>query len=376
MKKVPAILTIVLGILLIVGSYFLLPVLYKKDEKRPKAKKEKKIEMPTVIVGTVKNETIPVTVNTTGNLVAKNRVELFAEVQGVFTESARAFKPGVRYAKGDILLRIRGDENFANLQAQKSTLYNLITTSLPDLKIDYAEGFDEWKDYVEDFSMDDPVEALPEPSTTKEKVFISSRNIYTTYYNVKSLEIRQAKYVIRAPFSGVLTAADITPGTLVRQGQRLGEFISTNVFELEVDVMASLSEYLKVGKKVSIRSITDSNKEWSGTVVRINNKVDRASQTVKVYLQLSGNDLKEGLYLEAMVQAKAEKEVIELPRNLLIDRSSLYIVEEGKLKLVEVEPVYFKDKTAIIRGLTDGSKVVMKALPGAYEGMQVKLLEE
>ena len=373
MKKV---ITVSLGILLITGSFFIQPYLFSKPKKSEEEKKEKKTNTPTVIVTTVANKTIPITVKTTGSLMSKNRVELFAEVQGVFQQRSKAFKPGVRYAKGDVLIKIRGDENYANLQAQKSTLYNLISTSLPDLKIDHAEGFAKWEKYAQEFSMDKPIQPLPEPSTDKEKVFISSKNIYTTYYNVKSLEIRQSKYVIRAPFSGVLTAADITSGTLVRQGQRLGEFISTNTFELEVDITASMSDFLKIGKKVEVQDINNADQKWMGTVSRINGKVDRASQTVKVYLQVSGKGLKEGMYLEAIVQAKEEENVFELPRSLLIDKKSLYIAKGDQLKLIDVDPVYFTERTALVKGLSDGDKVLMKALPGAYDGMPVQLLEE
>jgi len=341
-------ISIGVGILVLVGSYFLQASLFSKPKNnlsKEDPKKEKKQQnIPTVFVTTVENTTIPITVKTTGSLLAKNRVELFAEVQGVFEQQSKAFKPGIRYKQGETLLKIRGDENLANLQAQKSTLYNLITTSLPDLKIDHAAGFPNWEKYVQDFDMNKPIQELPTPASTKEKVFISSKNIYTTYYTAKSLEIRQRKYVIRAPFSGILTAADITPGTLVRQGQRLGEFISTNTFELEVDVTASLSNYLKIGKKVKVQSINDHDQTWEGTVTRINGKVDRASQTVKVYLQLSGKGLQEGLYLEAVINANEEENVFELPRNLLVDKKKLYIARNDELVLQEIEPVYSYEK--------------------------------
>lgn len=360
------------------GAFFAKPALLfgsKEDKtKKKKADKEKQLNTPKVFVTSVQNQTLPITIQATGSLMAKNRVELFAEVQGLFQPTAKAFKPGVRYQKGEVLLKIRGDENFANLQAQKSTLYNLITTSLADLKIDYPEAFPNWEKYVEAFDMEQAIQPLPKATSTKEKVFIASRNIYSTYYNVKSLEIRQSKYVIRAPFSGVLTASDITPGTLVRQGQRLGEFISTGTYELEVDVMASLSQYLKVGKKVVIQ--TETGKPLEGTVIRINGKVDRTSQTVTVYLQVRGQDLQEGMYLEAIIQAKEEENVYELPRNLLVDKKAVYIVKDGKLALTTIEPVYFTDKSAIVRGLQSGDKVLIKPLPGAFNGMPVEVLEE
>jgi len=369
----------IIGIIILAASILLYqnPEVFAKSAENKKPDGEaKKANITTAFVRNVENRQIPITVTATGSLMAKDRIELFAEVQGVFEESSKSFKPGVRYGKGEMLLKMRGDENYANLQAQKSTLYNLITTSLPDLKIDYPEAFPNWEKYVKEFDLEKPVKPLPEATATKEKVFISSKNIFTTYYNVKSLEIRQGKYLIRAPFSGVLTAADITPGTLVRAGQRLGEFISTGTFELEVAVNASFAPYLQVGKSVEVRSINDHSKTWTGKVVRINGKVDRESQTTTVYLQVQGNNLQEGMYLEATIKAREEENVFELPRNLLIDQNKVYIAKDGKLGLITIQPIHFSEQTVIVKGLENGMKVLAKGLPGAFSGMAVELLEE
>ena len=51
-------------------------------------------EVKTVFVQEVVNDTVPIIIPANGNLTAKNRLELYAEVQGVFRSSAHDFKPG------------------------------------------------------------------------------------------------------------------------------------------------------------------------------------------------------------------------------------------------------------------------------------------
>ncbi len=51
-------------------------------------------------------------------------------------------------------------------------------------------------------------------SSEKENYFITGRGIVSSYYNLKNLEQRLSKYVISAPFSGILTEALVTEGTL------------------------------------------------------------------------------------------------------------------------------------------------------------------
>ena len=79
------------------------------------------------------------------------------------------------------------------------------------------------------------------------------------------MEEHYQKFRISAPFTGVLTEANVNPGTLIRTGQKLGEFIDPSVYELEVAVNKSYSELLKVGKEVTLTNI-DHTKTWKGKV--------------------------------------------------------------------------------------------------------------
>lgn len=69
-----------IGLALIVFSFFALKFFIDmKNKKRPTPKKVVK----TVFIDTVKNKTIPIIIPANGNLTAKKRVEIYAEVQGI-----------------------------------------------------------------------------------------------------------------------------------------------------------------------------------------------------------------------------------------------------------------------------------------------------
>jgi hypothetical protein len=132
---------------------------------------------------------------------------------------------------------------------------------------------------------------------------------------------------------------------------------------------------LSVGKKVTVREPGASSHQWSGHIIRINGKVNPAMQTVQVFIQVSGDGLKEGMYLEAWMNGQEKTNAYEVPRNLLVDDHQLYTVEDGALKLVPVEPVHFNQNTVIVKGLENGAQLISKAVPGAYAGMMVVLDE-
>lgn len=340
------------------------------NNKRPVRTVPKTIK--TVYTTPVINTDIPIILKANGNIVASRKVELFSEVQGIFKETALPFKAGQSYRKGQVLMDIDSREFYTSLLAQRSTLFDLITGMMPDLRFDYPDAFKHWDAYLKNFDIQKPLSPLPEPTSDKEKYFVNGRQVVSTYYSIKNLEERYNKYKIVAPFSGVLTESLVNPGTLIRSGQKLGEFVSMNDFELEVNVNEQYIDILKVGEPVGLFDLTG-ERTWNGQVKRVNGRIDQNTQTVQVFIGVTGQGLIEGMYLEASIRARSENNVIEIPRSLLINQSEVFVVEDDKLAIKRVEPVHFTNKTAIIRGLADGTQLVSRPIPGAYSGMLVKV---
>ncbi|WP_121666735.1 efflux RND transporter periplasmic adaptor subunit [Mesonia aquimarina] len=364
--------SIFIGLLILIGAgafaYYLIDS--NKKEKPPVQKTVK-----TVFVDTVQNTSVPVQLPANGSLIAKNRIELFSEVQGVFQYSAKEFRPGQSYKRGQVLIKLNAQEYTASVQSAKSELYNQIAAIMPDLRLDYPEVFPKWEKYLNDYDLEKTTPQLPEISNSKERYFITGRGILSTYYNVKNLEERLIKYTIIAPFDGVLTEAVVTKGALVRQGQKLGEFIDPSVYELEVSIAKEYSDLLKEGEKVKLTDL-EGKKNYSGIVSRINASIDQNTQSIRVYIEVKNDSLKEGMYLEAQVEAKQVENAILIDRKLLVDQTQLYIVRDNVLDLVEVNPVYTSEEKAVIKGLKNGTRYVNKPVSGAYAGMPVKVFQD
>ena len=361
-----------LAILLLVGSFFGAKYIIDNNNK-PKPTFEKVVK--TVFVQEAKNSTVPIVIPTNGTLTAKNRFELYAEVQGVFQSSANDFKAGQPYKRGQLLIRINASEYYASVQAAKSEFYNLVTSLMPDLRLDYPEAFPVWQEYLSGFDVNKSVPPLPETASDKVKYFITGRGVYAAYYNLKNLEQRLGKYSITAPYSGILTEALVTKGTLIRSGQKLGEFIDTSVYEVELAIGKTFSDLLKIGEEVALAT-PQGAKTYTGTVSRINGRIDPETQTIKVFVEVAGDDLKEGMYLEARLEAREQENAIKISRKLLVDEGEIFVVRDSILDLLSVQPVYFSPKEVVVQGVPDGTQIVSKPVPGAYAGMLVKVNKE
>ncbi len=327
-----------------------------------------------VFVDTVYNKKIPIVIPATGNLFAKDRLEIFAEVEGLFLNSARDFRPGQQFNRGELLLQINSSEYAASVQSARSNLYNLITSIMPDLRLDYPDSFSKWQTYLNSFETNKTTPPLPEPSSDQERYFITGRNITTTFFEIKNMEERLSKFNIRAPFNGIITEALVTKGSLIRPGQKLGEFINPAVYEMEVSVTNNFVDFLETGKKVLLTNL-EKTREYDGTISRINARIDQNTQTVKVFVEVKGEQLREGMFLEANLDAREEENAYILARKLLVNESQIYIVDEGKLNLLDVEFIYATEREVVVKGIPDGTLILSDVLPGAFAGQPVTIMQ-
>jgi len=362
-------ITIILGIVLIAGAVLISKKMIA-NKKKPRVKATKIIK--TVFADAIKNSEIPVIITANGNLQAKYKMQLFTEVQGVLKSANKEFKPGTTYRKGETILRINSDEFFANTQSQKSNYINSIISILPDIRLDYPEEYKKWQNYLKSLDVNKSVPKLPILNSDKERYFISGRGINTAYYTLKNVEVKLRKFQLTAPYNGIVTEALVTAGTLVRGGQKLGEFINTSVYEMEVSINAEFASLLQKGNTVKLHN-TEKTKQYIGKVIRVNGNVDTKSQTVKAYIEVAHRDLKQGMFLEADLRAKTIKNAVEISRKLLINNQQIFAVNDTVLQLINVEPVYFSAEKVIVKGLKNGTKILSKTVPGSYDGMQVKI---
>jgi len=364
---------VVVAVLILAGGVLIRKQLAAGKKPMPR-KPETMVSM--AFAETVDNGTVSTSVKATGRLMAKNRLELFAEVQGLMLPDGGVFKPGNAFSAGQTLVSIRSDDFRAGLVAQRSAFHSKLANVLPDLKADFPSSFPQWNKYVADFDPQKALIELPAATNEREKLFITGRGLYADYFNLKNAEINLSKYTIGAPFGGVLTEALVNPGTVVRPGQKLGEFIDPSVFEIEISVGASLVASLRTGLKVVVTPTVGNGIKYDGEVMRINRSIDPATQTGSVFIRVAGSGLEEGIFAEVIIPGADISDAFEINRSVLFDDDQVFVVKDSLLVAVKTDPLFFKENTVVVRGLENGSRVLSKPVPGAYAGMKVAVYQD
>ncbi|WP_291857532.1 HlyD family efflux transporter periplasmic adaptor subunit [Marinilabilia sp.] len=358
MKRRFWIFGIAAGIILVgVVAMFLLFSLKKEPKPTPKPQVDVYVKAETV-----KYRNLQAAVSSSGRLHAFSEVVVSSEVSGRLLEGDVPFRNGQKFRKGQILAEVVNPEFPLGLKARKSRFLQSLAIILPDLRMDYPEAFNQWEQFFENIDIDKPLPEMPKPESSKERIFLASRNIISDYYSILADEARLEKYQIRAPFNGAFNNIMQDPGVVVNPGSQLATIVRTDIYELEVPVVMEEVRFLSLGDSVLVKNET-SSESWQGEVKRIGSVVNPSSQAVSVFVSVPGNPgLYDGMYLTAHLYGSKIEEVMEMPRNAVFNNNHVYVLEEMRLIEKPIEVVKRNDQTLFLRGLNEGEELVVEPL--------------
>lgn len=340
-------------------------------EKPASVEQEKpKVTLRKVKLQQLKPERVNRSIKIDGRTKAYEQVVISANVSGVLQETSRVPKEGAYFKKGTLLFAIDQRKARYKLYALRSALLNAISQIMPDLKLDYPAAYANWKKYLDQFEVEKTIASLPNTTNDKEKYFVSARNIYQLYYDIKSAEAQLDDYKIYAPFSGVITQANVYTGATVIPGQPLVTMMNTSQFELEAPVPVRALAFIKKGNKVVLENEFGSA-TWNAKVARIASQIDPQTQYVILYISVTGNGLKEGMYLEGQINTAPVADVYRIPELAIINQDHVCIVQDSIVDFRQIE-IAFSDASGVftkdlhpedwivtedVRGLDIGEKV-------------------
>jgi len=324
--------------------------------------------------------TIPVTYSevdtriiTFGRVESSHPIDLIAEVSGRILPGRVPLKAGQDFRKGTLLFRIEDSEARLALKSQKSNFLKELATILPDLKIDFADAYPQWNAYFESIDIDEILPKMPAYKTDKEKTFLATKNIFSSYFNIKRAETSLRKHLVYAPFTGSFSDVLFEPGAYVNPGNKIGRIIRSGKLELKVPVETSDIKWISKGSKAVV-STEDDLMAWEGKVLRIGEVVNQTTQAIDVMIEILPNENKvyDGLYLKAVIPGETVPNVMEIDRSAVYNGSQVYTVESDSiLKIQNINVHRLNSKTVVFNGLDEGAKLVIEPLINAFNNMIV-----
>jgi len=327
----------------------------------------------------VLNTDVTPKVQVEGRVDAWNRIDLFAEVNGVLSLMGEEFREGTYFKKGEIILSLDDSESRFNLKSARSQFLQLVTGMLASIKVDFPERIEVWEYYVESIDVTKPLPSIPNAETKREEYFVINRGVQASFHTIKASEERVDKFTIRAPFDGFVAQALVKPGSLVRAGQPLGLFVGTSVYEIKTAVHSRYLKTIKVGDKVFFNDENDVIIA-EGKVDRIAGNVNVSTQSATIFCKVSASpnmkdQMRDGRYLSGFIESAQIKNAFIVPSKLIDTEGNVYIVKSNKLDKLNVVQEFRSTNTSIVSGVPDGTILLSDPVSGAYIGMAVSVGE-
>lgn len=312
-----------------------------------------------------------------GTVSSFNAVDLSTEVSGKLSKGNIPLKPGTSFRKGQLIFTLNDTDARYNLRARKSGFINIIANLLPDLKIDFPTEYKKWENYIATIKLNENLPSLPAWKTNKEKIFLSTRNVLTEYFTIKSLEEQLRKYAVYAPFNGVITDAYVTNYAVVGLGTRIIRIAETDNFEIPVSIQEEQLKDISIGTTVSIYSTTGTPK-GKGTIIRISEVINKATQSVQVYIRpkaLKNERFIEGEYVKVEIDELGTHKGIRIPKEAVYDNTVyMYSIKDSTLHKRPVIIADVNEEGYFIKGLEENGILVAQTISNYTDTTKYQVL--
>jgi len=349
-----------------------LAMMFFLNMKTDPPRKESQPRPKVVDTEIVKLQTLPSQIIAYGRVTSSEPVNLYSEVQGTLETGDVTFRPAQSFEQGDLLVKIDDRQARLQLNSAKSDLLTALATVLPEIKVDFPDEYQIWQDYFDNCDFEKPLQPLPEADNSKIKLFLSRFNVYKLYFSARDMEIKLEKHYFHALFDGSIVSADLRVGSTARNGSLLGAIINLEDLEVELPVPAADVPWIDHMAPVTLTS-AEIEGSWSGNIVRIGSDIDTRTQTVQVYLAVSGGNeaaLINGVFLEANIPGKTIDNAFAVPPKAIYEDRFVYVIVDGKLETRDVVVLRREANQVLIDGgLEDGDVLVVEIMQGVAPGM-------
>lgn len=287
-------------------------------------------------------------IDAVGSLRAVRGADLSLEVAGVVEEIT--FQSGDEVQAGQVLLRLRNDDDVARLQSLEATAQ------------------------LAQITYDRDVKQLKAQAISQAVVDNDEANLR----NAKALVAQQKaivdKKTLRAPFAGRLGLRQVDLGQYLSAGTMIATLQSLDPIFVDFLLPQQAVAQLSVGQTVKAKVDAFPDREFTGKISAINPRVETASRNIQVRATLPNADQKllPGMFATVELETGAAQRLVTLPQTAVSYNpygSLVYIVDDkgkdsdGKPQLVARQVFVTTgatrgDQVAILKGVSEGDTVV------------------
>ena len=231
-----------------------------------------------VVTDAARHEEFAYEVEALGTAHANEAVEITAKVSNLVT--AIRFREGQQVRRGDSLVELDSVQAGADLAAARAAL---------------SETRSQYKRSQELYA----TQALSQSQLDQLEATLLANQARVTWP-----ESKLSDTVIRAPFDGRTGLRRVSVGSLISPGTLITTLDDTRIIKLDFCGARDLHRHHQGRPAVTARSIAFPNRDFKGTIVSIDSRLDPTTRAITVRAELPNPDgkLKPGMFLNVRLQ--------------------------------------------------------------------------
>lgn len=281
-----------------------------------------------------------------GTVHAINGADLSAEISGI-VESIE-FESGTDAKAGDVLVKLRADDDIAKLHALQAAEKLADVTLARDQK------------------------QLKAQAISQAVVDTDTANLDSAKAQTAAQQAIIDKKIIHAPFNGHLGIRQINLGQFVNPGMAIVSLQQLDPIYIDFTLPEQNLQQIQVGQKANVILNDDPKQSFEGDITSIDSKVDENTRNINVRATFKNTDgkLLPGMFTHVHIDVGAAQHYLTLPQTAIVYNTygnTVYLVQHGdgsdKDKLTVKQSVVTTgetrgDQVAILSGIQEGDEIV------------------
>lgn len=379
--------TLLICVLILITAGAVTTLIFSTEPKASVSGATKQTAMLVDVVEVRKGSFQP-TIIATGTVQPAQDVMLSPRVSGEIISLSPAFSPGGFVRKGQVLLQIDPSDYETALRLRKSEL----SQAKAELELEMGRQQVARQDFEligDTLAAKNKALVLREPQLNSVKASIEAAKA-----NIKQAELNLQRTTVKAPFDAHILRRDVNVGSQVDPGQVLGRMVGVDQYWVVLNVPLSKLQWLSIPKngrgkgsevRLRNRSAWPEDVYRNGRVYQLVGALEDQTRLAQVLVTVSDPlayrnpspqkpPLIIGSFMEASIEAKEIEDVIKVNRDYVRDDETVWVMEENKLRIHDVDIVFQDAQYAYISsGLEEDDRVVTTNLTTVVDGAGLRL---
>jgi multidrug resistance efflux pump len=222
---------------------------------------------------------------------------------------------------------------------------------------------------------------------------------------LKAKRIQRSKTIIRAPYRCRIETVRARMYQVIQPTTPLASIYPVDspieaAIPIETRHMSALFDFDKLERNIppweQVKLRVDIHwmslgqaQKITGHLSRIGAQLDEATRSITAIIEMPGpyermrsnmgRGLLPGTFVRVAIHGRRYENILVVPAKAMNTDNSLYLVKDGKLRKVAVEPIVVLGTDVILPvtpAMPSGSKVVLNDISGAFEGSPVRIWEK